>query len=875
VDELAKDQRARWELGERPAVEGYLKQYPVLQADREAAVDLIYNEVLFREARGEVVERNEYLERFPQWAAELRDQFEIHEALQADDLASGSLWLDPPSPARSAELPSIPGYEIEGELGRGGMGIVYRARQLALKRPVALKMLGNDAHARPQALARFRNEALAVARLQHPHIVQIHEVGEHAGRPYLALELVEGGTLAERLGVEPQPPRTAALVLRTLARAIHAAHECGIVHRDLKPANILLAGGPDIPLKECTPKIADFGLAKCLDAQKTQTQSGKILGTPSYMAPEQARGERALVGPSVDIYALGAILYELLTGRPPFQAQTRVNTLLQLLTDEPRPPRCRQPGLPRDLETICLKCLAKHPRQRYPSAQSLAEDLDRFLAGESIHARPAGRYERVVKWMKRRPLAAALLGTSSASMLALLLVSLVVNSRIHWYNQELRTALQQTQEQREETEDARGEAERNFHKALEAAGELSTLLADKDLTQAPHLERKRRVFLQKALAYYQDFLQTKSTSPVVRQKTALAYGRVAAILCLLGEYDQAEKAYREAVDLQQQLLTETPAKVDYRHQLAQTLHGFAALLQRSRRFPQAEDFYRRALTLHQALAAESPHVAGYRFELARHYHSLGSLLRDTNRRTEAEAAYREAIRLDEQLANEFPRVPEYRQERAKGKHHLALCRAALEPEKTKLEYLAVLEIQKHLVADFPEVPTYRHELARSYHSLGELLRGVKEPAEASAAYCQAVIFHQKLAADFPGVPSYRHELARHYYSLALMHKNAGQLTEAKEAFIQVQVLSRKLVDEAQEDGAERQLLARTYFNLGRLAQRAGQTSEAQNAYRQALALEQRLAAEFPDRPDYQSELGQIQRCLAQLGKGKPAPAPGP
>jgi serine/threonine protein kinase len=870
VEDLSKDLRARWERGERPAVEAYLERYPALRTDPEAAVDLIYQEVLLREARGEVVQTSEYLQRFPQCAAQLRDQFEVHQALGSGDPAAGPgtppnvqpVSLDPSAPAGPAVLPVIPGYEIEGEVGRGGMGVVYRARQLSLKRPVALKMLGDDAHTVPQALARFRTEAQAIARLQHPHIVQIYEVGEHEGRPYLALELVEGGTLGQRLSARPQPPRPAALMVRTLARAIHAAHECGIVHRDLTPANVLLVGGPDTPLQDCTPKITDFGLAKCLDAETGLTQSGKILGTPSYMAPEQAWGKTALIGPAADIYALGAILYELLTGRPPFRAETRLHTVLQALVDEPPPPRRWQPSLPRDLETICLKCLAKHPRQRYPSAQALADDLDRFRTGEPIQARPAGAWERAVKWTKRRPLAAALLGISGVAVLTLFLASLLYSSRLHRYNRELRTALQAAQERREEADRARDEAELNFQKAMRAVGELSTALADKDLVQAPHLERKRLAFLQQALALYQELLAAKSTSPVVRQKTAEAYGRVAAIHFLLGEYDPAEKAYRRAVDLRQRLVAEAPDRADYRHELAQALHGLGALLQDRRRFPEAEGLYRQALALHEALAAESPGVAPYRHELARHYHNLGALLRDTDRRAEAEVAYREAVRLDESLVAEFPKVPEYRQDLAKDEHHLAHLRASAEPEKTKLVYLAVLEIQSQLVADFPDVPGYRHELARSYHSLGELLRGLKESREAVAAYRRAVALHQKLAADYPGVPAYRRELARHYYHLALVHRSTGQLTEAKEAFGQAQALCQKLADEAPADAAERQLLARACSNVGRLAQQAGQPREAEKAFGQALAIAQKLVADFPDRADYQSELGEIQRRLA-------------
>jgi WD40 repeat protein len=294
-----------------------------------------------------------------------------------------------------------PGYEILGELGRGGMGVVYKARQRALSRLVALKMLLIGDHAGPQELARFRAEATAVARLQHPNIVQIHDVGEHDGRPYLTLELVDGGSLAARLDGTPLPALEAARLGEALARATAAAHRAGIVHRDLKPANVLLTS-------DGTPKITDFGLAKQLDSPSSATQSGAVVGTPSYMAPEQAAGKNRAVGPAADVYALGAILYELLTGRPPFKAETALDTLMQVVSDEPVPPSALQRKVPRDLETIVLKCLRKEPPRRYASADDLAAELCRFREGKPILARPVGRLERLGRWCRRNPLVAGL-----------------------------------------------------------------------------------------------------------------------------------------------------------------------------------------------------------------------------------------------------------------------------------------------------------------------------------------------------------------------------------------------------------------------------------------------------------------------------------
>jgi serine/threonine protein kinase len=315
-------------------------------------------------------------------------------------------------PPEVGDLPRIPGYEVLGELGRGGMGVVYLARQLGLNRLVALKMILSGPHAGSTELARFRAEAETAARLQHPNIVQVYEVGEADGRPFLSLEYIDGIGLDQALNGRPQPPAAAARLVKTLAEAVQYAHEHGVVHRDLKPANILLApasgrDGESTPRPEAgangVPKITDFGLAKQLDAGGGLTQTGAVLGTPSYMAPEQAEGRIHQIGPATDVYALGAILYECLTGRPPFRAATLFETLEQVRALNPIPPRQLQPAVPRDLETICLKCLHKEPEQRYASARDLADDLGRFLQGEAIHARSTPLIEQVTRLLQRNP----------------------------------------------------------------------------------------------------------------------------------------------------------------------------------------------------------------------------------------------------------------------------------------------------------------------------------------------------------------------------------------------------------------------------------------------------------------------------------------
>ncbi len=305
---------------------------------------------------------------------------------------------DWPAPAdvAPAEWPTIPGYEILDELGRGGMGVVYKARQTSLKRLVALKLIRDGALASADEQARFRIEAEAAARMRHPNVVAIYDIGEHAGRPYFAMELVEGGSLDKHLTGQPRPAGQAAELVRTVALAVQHAHEQKVVHRDLKPANILLT------LQNAEPKITDFGLAKRLDSDSTAlTREGSVLGTAGYMAPEQAEGRVRDIGPATDVYALGAILYELLTGRPPFQAESWNQMVRLVLNEEPEPPTRSQPGVPRDLETVCLKCLEKEAGQRYVSAGELADDLHRFLNAQPVTAVPLGERERLERLAKR------------------------------------------------------------------------------------------------------------------------------------------------------------------------------------------------------------------------------------------------------------------------------------------------------------------------------------------------------------------------------------------------------------------------------------------------------------------------------------------
>ncbi|MFO0868916.1 MAG: protein kinase [Pirellulales bacterium] len=410
LERLRAEQVRRWQLGQRVPLEELLRE-PAdadLASDADALLDLLYSELLLREEAGENPTVDDFVARFPALDEPLRRQFAVHAALPSGEgwsaLVQHSTTIDShtiqqrASSLTAVTLPEVPEYELLSELGRGGMGVVYRARHRQLKRIVALKMIRDRALADETVRARFRAEAEAVARLQHPHIVQIYDCGECDGCPYLSLEFVAGGNLEAWTRSPLHSPRECAAMVETVARAVGYAHQQQIVHRDLKPANILLAPGgasdshsgvtPNVSstteLLDCRPKITDFGLAKQFSADVQLTHSEAILGTGAYMSPEQAWGHSRDVGPPTDVHALGVILYELLTGTTPFRDQSLIKTLDRVRFAVAEPPSRLRAEIPAALDAICLRCLQKEPADRYPTAEQLADDLRRFLHSESL-----------------------------------------------------------------------------------------------------------------------------------------------------------------------------------------------------------------------------------------------------------------------------------------------------------------------------------------------------------------------------------------------------------------------------------------------------------------------------------------------------------
>jgi thiol-disulfide isomerase/thioredoxin len=695
--------------------------------DVDALVDLLFAELVLREELGEAPREEEYLARFPHCAAQMHAQFDFHRAFRvqhplpapspaglrtrADAVAAPQTGAAQTGPAPAApELPgevvAVPGYEIIERLGKGGMGVVYRARQLGLNRTVALKMILNAEYAGDDDRRRFQVEAEAIARLQHPNVVTVHEVGECRGRPYFSLEHCGGGSLAQKLEAGPWEALPAAQLVETIARAIHAAHGVGIVHRDLKPGNILLK-------EDGTPKVADFGLARRLD-QQGKTQSGAIMGTPSYMSPEQAGGKSKEIGPASDVYALGAILYELLTGRPPFRAASDLDTVLQVIGGEPVPVRRLQPKVPRDLETVCHKCLEKDPKKRYSSALALAEDLRRFQAGEPVTARPIRPWARGWRWCKRNPTVASLGAALLLTLGGAVIVTLLLVARANFHAAQAR-----------EKEQQEAQVRANFDLLEELTMDLDQRLAAMSGTDQVRLE-----LLKAAIQVSDRMLEKGPNDPTARRQKARCYVAIGNVWLEVLGLPGAEEAYTKAVDLQQQLVADFPGQPQYLADLALTWSGRARLFAAEKQYRHAEEAYDKAIALHDQVLAQGAPQKQDHLRAARYRFERGNLLEESQQPQEAEKAYREALAMQEKIVAEGPLDAMAQTAAATTAHSLALLLEARDPKAAWGLEQQALWARQAAVRAAPQV---------SGHAAG-----LREAYTDAAAFCKRQRWHAQL-----------------------------------------------------------------------------------------------------------------------------------
>jgi eukaryotic-like serine/threonine-protein kinase len=790
-------------------------------------------------------------------------------------------------------------FEIHRELGRGAFGVVFLASDPHLGREVALKVPRPEALFTPELRERFVREARAAAGLDHPNLVPVYEAGAVGPLCYIASAYCPGitltGWLAERS--EAVPLRLAAWLVATLADAVQHAHERGVVHRDLKPSNILLQGRPrDAADANSTvnepnagsadaesgflPRITDFGLAKLTaetpdqpgEKSAARTQSGAVLGTPNYMAPEQASGKNREIGPAVDTYALGVILYELLTGHPPFRGETILDTLEQVRSREPLPPSRLRPKLSRDLETICLKCLQKEPRKRYESAAALADDLRRYLAGAPIKARPIRAWERGIKWARRKPTLAALLGVSVLAPLTLLAVVLGYNAQLRQANDGLKSALITADNERTDAVKARGFAEEkrlrakeDFGWARRAVDDYATKVGKDKRLLAHDLEGLRKELLQLAVNYYEEFVKQHADDPDVQQERAQAFQRLGLLAREMGAQKEAAlEALRKAVDVFRKLQQEHPNDPQRQAQLARGLIDLGVTYADLRQSEPAKVAFGEARDVLRQLVLHCPTVPEYQDKLAGSLSNLGVLYEQTGSSDLAKAAYREAQDLWAKLTQAYPRVEAYQSNLAKSHFDLGMVyQLTSELGRAEESFSKALDLRQQLAHDHPSDTAYQDDLADSLIHLGLVFVQTRRPEQAVKAYHDAAEIYQKLADDHPKLPNYRDYLARVHHNLGVAYEHLRQSDLAEAAYGKSCELREQLVRDYTIP-AFQFALSETQCNLGLLYRDAGQPKQASILLGKAREIQEKLVHDHPAAMRYRVSLGNTYSGLGQL-----------
>jgi serine/threonine protein kinase/tetratricopeptide (TPR) repeat protein len=737
-------------------------------------------------------------------------------------------------PGFEANWPDLPGLELVEILASGGMGVIFKARQPTLDREVAVKLLRDAYVAGSEESERFVQEARAIARLRHPHLVQLYEFGEGpsadgiTSRPYLVLEYVSGGSLAGALRGARLPPKEAARLVETIAEAIHHAHQQGIIHRDLKPANVLLAPNPKrdgrepeaststeehpasqtggaglrsepgvaggFSISDFAPKVTDFGLAKFVTG-RSLTRTGDVLGTPSYMAPEQATGKSPATR-AVDVYGLGAILYEVLTGRPPFLAETAVATVRQVVESDPLPPRRLHSLAPRDLETICLKCLRKEPGRRYASAQELADDLGRFQRGEPIRARPVGKGERLLGWCRRKPLVAGLVA-------ALAFVSVAALGGIVWQwhlarekADEAERIAADVKREHDAARMAKEQADRNLARLQKRVDRLKQL--GRDLWQHPEMHKTALSVMEDALAFYKETLAEEKVDSRFRLEAGRMYGEIAYIYHSLGQAGRAVEAYRSQSELLAALLDEAPADKD---------------------------------------------LAG---QLAKSYRDRGNVWRDAGETSQARAAYDQAADLQERCLTRFTKDPAFQAALANTLVNKARLVSSQEPDASLALYQRAVELNRAALNAEPDSSWFQSELALALENQGILFLSMGRKKEAKASIGEALALHQKLLADGKMRGGNERYVADSYATQAKVLAATGQPLEAEKSFKEAVNLFEKTLKETPTNPFPREGLATALTSQADFLRDSGRKSEAVVIRRQAIEQYEILKRRFPE-----------------------------
>ncbi len=854
---------------------------PGLTPDQHQRLAQVLDQYLLRLEAGEHSGRVELVAQHPDLAEHLEKYLDSLQFLQT---AAGGFGtpVDPENPGDGQQLGD---FRLVREIGRGGMAVVHEAWQASLGRTVALKVLPFAAMLDAKQIARFRNEAQALAQLEHPHIVPIFAVGEDRGVHYFAMRLIDGLALdrvIELLSGEARLAETdlaAADVLKhfpadrpryfarvaslgaQIARALHAAHEYGIVHRDIKPSNLLLD-------RTGKPWVADFGLARW-QTNSLLTHTGDIVGTARYMSPEQSRGESALVDHRTDVYLLGITLYELATLRPAFDQPNGPELLAQIAHEGPVRPLRLVPDMSVDFENVILKAIAPSRDERYATAQDLADDLERVLAGEPTVARAPTFSERLGKWVKRHRRAVA----TMAGMLLILSVASIVAAGLIYREKVKKDA-------------ALAEATRNFRQAREVVDRFGAKLADQ-LAIVPGAEDIRRSLLMGTIDYYRDFIQQSGGQGGLRSELATALNKIALLTEHVGTNEEALAAHEEARAAFEQLAKDEPAQVEHLANQALCENNIGLLLSRTSRTAEAEKRFRQAIELQRRLVqrndASSSHARqsvgerplnfprsgerGYegtrelrfRRDLALSYNNLGLLLSEQGRRDEAAEAYQSAVGLHGEIVKRSSLADAEKDELA-GRYlaathgNIAALEADRAPEVARKSYAQALSILHSLVTRHPQQPDLARDLALTCNNLGALQSRLGEHVSAAATYAEAIETIQRLLAASPKSTAYRRDLALSQNNFGLALARDGRATDAESAFRQAADVQQQLAAEHPESLNDASSLGSIWNNLSMALEGQQRVPDALAAYEQAYKIQNQVLKDAPSVPRYREFL---------------------